>query len=126
MTLNPGTNDTTWQPTWNNGKTRTIRVPVSLAEDILDYARALDQQNFTTIYRQVILQALNQYVEYKRQNYHPNQYSREVNTNTRAWDEFRKFMALIETEAQLEQLFSSPLPHYPNPESQLTKIKSSK
>jgi predicted alpha/beta-fold hydrolase len=96
--LNPGTNDTTWQPTWNNGKTRTIRVPVTLADDILDFARALDQQNFNRIYRQVILHAMVQYIEYKRSNYHPNQYSRKLNTQTRAWDEFRKFMKLVEQQ----------------------------
>ena len=28
--------------TWNSGKTKTIRVPVVLAERILEYARALD------------------------------------------------------------------------------------
>lgn len=28
--------------TWKNGKTRTIRVPIALADEILDYARQLD------------------------------------------------------------------------------------
>lgn len=112
LNLKPGTNDTTWQPAWNNGKTRTIRVPVTLADDILDFARALDQQNFNSVYRQVILHAMVQYIGYKRSIYHPNQYSREVNTNTRAWDEFRKFMASIATE---EQMLLSVNPHSPFP-----------
>ena len=28
---------------WNNGKTRTIRVPVRLADQVLDYAHQLDE-----------------------------------------------------------------------------------
>jgi hypothetical protein len=31
-----------YKPTWNSGQTRTIRVPISLADEILDYARQLD------------------------------------------------------------------------------------
>lgn len=29
--------------TWKNGKTRTIRVPIALADEILDYAHQLDE-----------------------------------------------------------------------------------
>jgi hypothetical protein len=29
---------------WKNGKTKTIRVPISLADDILNIARRLDEQ----------------------------------------------------------------------------------
>ena len=31
-----------YKPTWNSGATKTIRVPVALAEAVLEYARALD------------------------------------------------------------------------------------
>ena len=38
-----GRRSTTWKPTWKHGKTRTIRVPIVLAESILNLARILDQ-----------------------------------------------------------------------------------
>jgi hypothetical protein len=34
---------TSYKPTWNNGTTRTIRVPVALADQTLKHARALDE-----------------------------------------------------------------------------------
>lgn len=34
---------------WKNGKTKTIRVPVSLADDILDIARQLDEKGFVEL-----------------------------------------------------------------------------
>lgn len=33
---------THYQPQWNSGKTRTIRVPIALADRVLAYARKLD------------------------------------------------------------------------------------
>lgn len=95
--LNGGINNTSWQPAWNHGKTQTIRVPIALAPKILDYARALDTHvllpdNVGDIVNQLlILQAIDNYIEWKRENYHPNQNSRELDINTRSWDELRKF-----------------------------------
>jgi hypothetical protein len=37
-----------FQGKWNHGKTRTIRVPAALAEDVLQYARQLDEDNHVT------------------------------------------------------------------------------
>ena len=34
------------KPTWKHGKTKTIRVPVALAEQILEFARKLDIGNY--------------------------------------------------------------------------------
>jgi len=34
---------TSYKPTWNNGTTRTIRVPIALADQTLKHARALDE-----------------------------------------------------------------------------------
>ncbi len=34
-------------PKWNHGKTRTIRVPIALADEILDYAHQLDNGKAT-------------------------------------------------------------------------------
>ena len=37
-----------FKPTWQHGKTRTIRVPVALADKVLSYARTLDSGNVTS------------------------------------------------------------------------------
>jgi hypothetical protein len=58
----------------------------------LEYARALDSGEVENS----VLQAIDKYIEWKQQNYHPNQNSRELNLNTRAWDELRKFKAMVE------------------------------
>lgn len=88
-----GRTNTTWSAgsTWRSGKTKMIRVPIALAEKILEYARALDSGEV----KNPVLQAIDEYIEWKRQNYHPNQYSRELDINTRAWDELRKFRAMV-------------------------------
>jgi antitoxin component of MazEF toxin-antitoxin module len=47
---NPRGNESTlkkYQPTWKTGRTQTIRVPVALADQILEYARQLDAGNDT-------------------------------------------------------------------------------
>ena len=38
-----GRRSTTWKPTWKHGKTRTIRIPILLADSILNLARILDE-----------------------------------------------------------------------------------
>lgn len=43
---NPRGNEATltkWESKWNSGSTRTIRVPVVLADQVLTYARQIDQ-----------------------------------------------------------------------------------
>ena len=99
--LNPGQNSTSWQSTWNHGKTQTIRVPIALASQILSYAKALDQG---LIYldeaqcQQTILKAIDQFVEMRLSNFHPNQYACIPSTNTRRWDELRRLRNLIAQE----------------------------
>lgn len=44
---------------------------------------------------------IDRYIEFKRLNYHPNQYSRKLDTSTRAWDELRKFQKLIRESPEL-------------------------
>lgn len=94
-------NSTTWESAWNHGKTQTIRVPQALAPKILEYAKALDRHvllpnDLGDIVNQLmILQAIDSYIEWKRQNYHPNQNSKQLNINTRPWDELRKFQAMV-------------------------------
>jgi len=61
--------------TWNNGKTRTIRVPVALADTVLDYARRLDSNentsHDTSELRQSLLEILNK-IEVKEKGYKSN------------------------------------------------------
>lgn len=38
-----GKRSTSWAPSWRHGPTKTIRVPIALAEQILAFARALDE-----------------------------------------------------------------------------------
>ena len=95
-----------WQPRWNSGKTTLIRVPIALKDDILAYARAVDSKltgqrasyhALTTwgFLQEFTLELIQRYIEFKRDNYHPNQNSRQLDINTRAWDELRKFQKLL-------------------------------
>ncbi|MCC5606650.1 hypothetical protein LC612_07580 [Nostoc sp. CHAB 5834] len=101
-----GRKSTTWQPGWNGGKTTLIRVPIILKNDVLAYARAVDSKLKTDKSRNIpmlkgdflqefTLGLIESYIEFKRHNYHPNQNSRVLDTNTRAWDELRKFQKLL-------------------------------
>ena len=38
-----GLRSTSWKPTWKHGATKTIRVPIKLAEQILQLAKLLDE-----------------------------------------------------------------------------------
>ncbi|OUL28789.1 hypothetical protein [Nostoc sp. 106C] len=94
---------TTWDSgsRWQHGETKTIRVPIALEIPVMDYARAIDSHNGGDISQRagdifLILQVIEKYIDYKRTNYHPNQNSRELDINTRAWDELRKFKKLLQ------------------------------
>ncbi len=103
-----GRTATTWEGGWNSGKTTSIRVPIVLKNEILDYARAVDSKLINDVVplqgdflQQFTLKTIDRYIEYKRQNYHPNQNSRVLDTSTRAWDELRKFQKLIQESPEL-------------------------
>ena len=110
-----GRNKTTWEPAWHHGKTKTIRVPIALASEIIEYARAIDRSSSyvfdadnipkrdgDVFFQQLaVLEALVSYVQWKRKNYHPNQNARSLDTNTRAWDEFRKFQKMVKEQPEL-------------------------
>lgn len=93
----------TWESgsNWHHGKTQTIRVPMALAQKVLDYARALDNHvllpgNVAGIVNQlIILQAIDLYIEWRRQNYRCTENSQMPNLDSRGWDELRKFRAMV-------------------------------
>lgn len=87
--LKPGRNSTSWQPAWNHGKTQSLRVPIALADQILDYARAVDSGLFMD--QHLILRAIDFFVEERIAEFHPNQYSNTGSITSRRWDELRRF-----------------------------------
>ncbi|MBC1235662.1 hypothetical protein [Nostoc sp. 2RC] len=99
-----GRTSTTWGTgsTWRSTEFKTIRVPVALADEIIEYAKALDAgiavSHGNTA--DLVLALLDRYIEYKRLNYHPNQNSKQLDTSTRAWDELRKFQKLVRENPQ--------------------------
>ena len=107
MAQPPGKNHTSWQPAWNNGKTKTIRVPVALAEQILEYAYAVDSGHVMD--QQMILRAIDSFVESRIAEFHPNQHSRSGSVTSRRWDELRRFRHAIATSHAADGLtFQSP------------------
>ncbi|MDZ7953343.1 hypothetical protein [Nostoc sp. DedQUE09] len=104
--LKPGKNRTSWQPAWNHGKTQSIRVPVALAEQILEYAYAIDSGLIMD--QQMILRAIDSFVESRISKFHPNQYSHTGSTTSRRWDELRRFRSAIANHARSESTLQSP------------------
>ena len=106
-----GRTRTTWESgsTWHSGETTSIRVPIVLKNWILDYARAVDSKLTDDKSEEIpmligdFLVIIDRYIEYKRQNYHPNQNSRTLDTSTRAWDELRRFQKLLRESPELLQ-----------------------
>ena len=107
-----GRKSTTWEAGWNGGKTKLIRVPIVLEHDILAYARDVDSKLISDKSRNVpmlkgdflqefTLGVIDRYIEFKRQNYHPNQNSKVLDTSTRSWDELRKFRKMIQESPEL-------------------------
>lgn len=84
--------------TWQNGPTKTIRVPIALVAPIMEYARAIDSgvdvSHVNTA--EVILKAIDSYTKIRQQSYRPNQHSKKPDTSSRAWDELRKFQKLVQ------------------------------
>jgi hypothetical protein len=96
-----GRTSTSWKEKWNHGKTTHVRLPTALIDQILEYARALDAGLVPHIPEQEIqkatLLAIDRFVQERLNQFHPNQYTRSGNTNTRRWDELRKFRQHIAT-----------------------------
>ncbi|AVH73826.1 hypothetical protein NLP_5528 [Nostoc sp. 'Lobaria pulmonaria (5183) cyanobiont'] len=84
-----GRRGTTWKNHWNHGKTKHIRVPAALEQQIIEFARALDSGQ-VTLDSQVLL-LIDSFVESRIAEFHPNQYSCTGSTTSRRWDELRRF-----------------------------------
>ncbi len=98
-----GRRKTSWDENWNHGKTKVIRVPESLADHIVEYARSLDSGLGSSHIDQEQLQkalllAIDTFVQQRLEKFHPNQYACTGSTNTRRWDELRKLRILIAQE----------------------------
>lgn len=95
-----GRRSTTFNSTWKHGKTRTIRVAIVLAERVLNYAHLID--NNEDYERQIILTALNRYIESQQSSPGGNQHRRKGEPlnikKLRDWTHFVKFMKEIEKE----------------------------
>jgi acyl-CoA hydrolase len=76
----------------------------------MDYARELDQgidrrMNISIAVTQgnrqkIVLEAIAAYIAFRREKRHPNQHSKELDTQARTWDELRKFEAIVKTTPQ--------------------------
>lgn len=89
--------------TWRSGKTQTIRVPIALADEIMNYARALDSGiGLSQVNRaDVILEAIECYIKFRGKNFRPNQHSNKPDLTSRTWDELRKFQKLVKDNPQV-------------------------
>ncbi|MBN4004756.1 hypothetical protein [Nostoc sp. LPT] len=77
-----------WQPRWNSGKTKTIRVPIALVPQVLEYARALDGANDPLKY------LVNKFLKIKRRQYSRAIHNDEMTSGNRwkIFNEFRRWL----------------------------------
>lgn len=105
-----GRTSTTWTTgsSWrtDGGKRmKTIRVPEAIADQVMRCAREIDADNAvshgnTADEQEVILNAIAKYIIFKRRNYHANQHSKKLNTETRPWDEMRRFRDMVRQQPE--------------------------
>lgn len=98
---------TTWEAgsTWRTGKTKTIRVPEAIADEVMRCAREIDAGNAVlhgniANEEEIILNAIANYIILRGNSRHPNQHGKSVDVSTRTWDELRKFAAIVETQPE--------------------------
>ena len=102
MASKGGRRKTTWNESWNHGKTKHIRVPLALCDQIVQYARNLDSgieyHPSQEQLQKTFLLAIDTFVQQRLEKFHPNQYTCIPSTNTRRWDELRKLRNSIALE----------------------------
>jgi hypothetical protein len=83
---------------WQSGSTKTIRVPIALEAQIMEYARAIDSGIGVSHVNtgDLILKAIDSYTKIRRKGYRPNQYSKKPDITSRTWDELRKFQRMVQ------------------------------
>lgn len=92
-----GRTSTTWEggSTWRSGKTKLIRVPEAIADEVMRCARTIDSGKAVLHGNRedLILSVIAEYIETRRENLHPNQHSKSkgLDTRSRTWDELRRF-----------------------------------
>ncbi|MHC5717677.1 MAG: hypothetical protein ACYTX0_37625 [Nostoc sp.] len=106
-----GRTSTTWErgSSWNHGKTQTIRVPIALAEQVLDYARTVDSKLINYESQKIplhpgdFLQIIDRYVAWRTKNYRSTQLFAKPDITARTWDELRKLQKLLRQSPELLQ-----------------------
>lgn len=104
-----GRTDTTWESgsTWNSGETTTIRVPIALKSQILDYARAVDSKLIKDKSEKIpmligdFLQIIDRYIAWRTKNYRSTQLFAKPDISARTWDELRKLQDLLRQSPEL-------------------------
>lgn len=97
-----GRRSTSYTPTWKHGKTRTIRVPIALAEEILKFAKERDEgvtQAKDEEFWQAFLAAFDCYIEEESQRDRKgNQYGKEFKAEGTRWYFFSKFKEWVKAK----------------------------
>jgi len=108
--LRPGQNSTSFPPAWNHGKTKTIRVPIALEDQILDYARAVDAtltentpETISELLQGDFLRIIDRYIAWRTKNYRSTQLFAKPDITARTWDELRKLQKLLRQSPELLQ-----------------------
>ncbi|PHJ59452.1 hypothetical protein VF14_27100 [Nostoc linckia z18] len=99
-----GRTSTTWEggSTWRSGKTKLIRVPEAIADEVMCCARAIDAGKAVLHGNRadIVESAIARYIEMRGKNLHPNQYSKGkgLDTRSRTWDELRRFQEWVKNQ----------------------------
>ncbi|MBG1271759.1 hypothetical protein [Nostoc sp. WHI] len=96
-----GRTGTTWGNGWNSGNTTPIRVPIALKDNILAYARAVDENDVVPLSAGDFLQIIDRYIAWRTKNYRSTQQSREPDITAPTWDELRKLRKLLRESPEL-------------------------
>ncbi|MDZ8227027.1 hypothetical protein [Nostoc sp. ChiVER01] len=108
--VNMGRTSTTWESgsTWHSGETTSIRVPISLKNQILDYARSVDFKLVNDQSQNIpdsgdFLQIIDRYIAWRTKNYRSTLRSAKPDITARTWDELRKLQDLLRKSPELLQ-----------------------
>lgn len=93
-----GKRSTSFQPKWNLGETKLIRVPIVILDKIINHAKFLD--NGKDYEREIILTAIDQYITSQLTQSGGNQHKKKGEManieNSRDWTHLSKFRKAVE------------------------------